>query len=567
VIKKPLITGSALEVFFRLVINKLYVARIFIAMIDRIKNLITNYRGTKTFEWKTEASIFQFIVSNLNAEGKLKGSANDLPDEKPQDENGLRYAPGAFDSLFGAEDSDKSKSEVDELVKLIKKISENADKESEAKFYELITSTEHVIGVIDAFLDRAVNLRLSIDPYLVNFSKDLAFKTGHRNSVKFGIAMIGICQEKSVIDDIKLIGLHDEFTLFSVVSILNLSDDKVNDLWELAKKVDGWGKIHIVERLAKMELTNDIKDWLIIDGYKNSIMYEYLTYTCAVNGELHSHLGKAVISKKLFKASADIIEALIAGGPAEDISIYSYASITIENFVRHSKKHADEISAFIVLNHIKDFLIELQTDISLHKENGWTEDIISNCLIDIVEIINSKDWSVLALIALKSSDNVDYWNGKQAAKMLNIDIWDVLWQRLQNNPSESSMWYDVVNGAKPSQADQVIEFALAAIPLKELASGPRDSSGLGPQFLRYWSLDYMTTFLENYPKKGEAIILAALDSPVTRNRNMAFKVLHKWGNDNWSNEIHSKLLNLKSNEPNKKSKENVNRLLEGRDLI
>jgi hypothetical protein len=489
-----------------------------------------------------------------------------LPDEKPTNENEVRWAPGLLDSMFGAQDSNESKLKVEELVKLLKRISEYGDKRSEANFHQLITETDSIIGIIDDFLERAINLSPPINPYLFEFSKDLAFKTKHRNSVKVGVALIGICKGKSVLNEIKIVGLHDEFTLFSIVAISNISYDVVNDFWEIAKKVDGWGKIHIVERLAIMELPNTIKRWLIIDGYKNSIMYEYLAYTCAVNGELHDVLKQESVDISIFKASAEIIAALIAGGPAEDISHYQFASILIENFVRHAKVQANDISHFIMLNQIKYFLTDLQNDIAEQSKNGWTQNIISNCLIDIVEILNSRNWSELAVVALNSSDNITFWNGKQAAKMLHIDIWEIVWPKLKINPSESSLWYDVVNEAKPENVDEVILFAAAVIPLKELATGPRDSLGLGAEFIKHQSLDYVITFLENYPTKGEPIILAALDSPVTRNRNMAIKVLHKWGKSNWSKSIVTKLERLSKIEPNNSTKENIFRVLDGRDL-
>lgn len=169
-------------------------------------------------------------------------------------------------------------------------------------------------------------------------------------------------------------------------------------------------------------------------------------------------------------------------------------------------------------------------------------------------------------MALNSNDNVIFWNGKQAAKMLHIDIWETVWQKLKSNSSESSLWYDVVNEAKPENVDEVIAFATDVIPLKELATGPRDSLGLGPEFIKHQSLDYIITFLEQYPMKGEPIILTALDSPVTRNRNMAIKVLHKWGKDNWSESIATKLEQLSKIEPNNSTKENIFRVMEGRDL-
>lgn len=535
-------------------------------MFDFIKNIFVSKHNSEILEWRTNASIYKFLTDNLNEEGRLKDSASDLPDEKPTNENEVRWAPGLLDSMFGAQDSDESKLKAAELVKLLRHISEYGDKRSEAHFYQLITERDSIIGIIDDFLERAINLSMPINPYLFEFAKDLAFKTNHRNSVKVGVALIGICKDKSVINEIKTIGLHDEFTLFSIVAISNISNDIVNDFWEIAKKVDGWGKIHIVERLAKMELPNTVKNWLIIDGYKNSIMYEYLAYTCAVNGDLHDVLKQDRVEISIFKASADIIAALIAGGPAEDISHYQFASILIENFVRHAKVQANDVSHFIVLNQVKDFLTDIQSDIAEQSKNGWTQDIISNCLIDIVEVLSNKNWSELAVLALNSSDNMTFWNGKQAAKMLNIDIWETVWQKLKVNPFESSLWYDVVHEAKPENADAVIEFATKVIPLKELATGPKDSLGLGPEFIKHQSLDYVITFLENYPLKGEPIILTALDSPVTRNRNMAIKVLCKWGKSNWSESILTKLEHLSEIEPNVSTKESISRVLNGQDL-
>ena len=134
-------------------------------------------------------------------------------------------------------------------------------------------------------------------------------------------------------------GLHDEFTVYSTIAIANLSDNVENDLWELAQKVDGWGKIQLVDRLARPELKQPIKDWLIYEGYKNNIMYEYLAYTCAVNGLLHKKLETEQIEHKLFKSTSDIIEALIVEhSPSEDIRAYSYASQVIQDFIRHAKK-------------------------------------------------------------------------------------------------------------------------------------------------------------------------------------------------------------------------------------
>lgn len=532
-------------------------------MIDWIKKILNNEESKEILEWETNDSILLHLKGNLNEDGSLNESAEKLPDEKKADDE-IKFAPGLMDAMFGADESEESKSRIKQLVSLIKKVAKNGDAQSKSDFYREITENESVIGIIDEFLQSLGQSSLPIEPYLFDFVNKLATKTNNRNSVKFGIAILGLCQNKKPIDDIKILGLHDEFTVFSTVALSNLSDNLVNDLWELAKQVDGWGKIQLVDRLAEMELNSEIKDWLVFDGYKNNIMYEYLALTCAQNGMLNERLKTEEISDELYSSASDIIIALMDKGPTVGMSGYNESSETIENFIRHSKTRNLNISNYITLHRIKDYLEEPLEDNETLK--NWNQNDLSNCLIDINELLKSKDWTEEVKIALKSSDNIEYWNGKQAAQKLGIDIWDSVWKKLQQNPLDSSAWYDVTVNAKENNVDEVIDFAIKNLPLKFLGSGPKDSMGIGDDFQKHSSLDSVITFLENYPKKGEKLILVGLDSPVTRNRNMAIQVLDKWKSENWSNEITEKVKALKEIEPNEDTKKNIERLLNGEEL-
>ena len=106
------------------------------------------------------------------------------------------------------------------------------------------------------------------------------------------------------------------------------SDEPDVVLWELAKTVDGWGRIHIVERLAETERP-EIKDWLLREGYRNSIMYEYLAYTCATAGNLLTALSGEHVDRDLLTSAGDIIQALISGGPAEDMDGYEEGATAV----------------------------------------------------------------------------------------------------------------------------------------------------------------------------------------------------------------------------------------------
>ena len=533
-------------------------------MINWLKKI---FDRKQPIQWRTEDSIFQYISDHLDENQRLPESSHDLPDQRmdENDDNKIRFAPGFMDTLFGAQDSDDSKIRINQLSKLIDRIAKYGDDVCQLEFYENIVSNNSAIDIIDAFLEEMVKRSLPIEPHLYNFAKDLTFKTTHRNSVKFGIAILGLCQKPSVIEDIKTIGLHDEFTVFSTVAILNLSNNPANDLWQLAKKVDGWGKIQLVDRLVKMELTEQQREWLVLEGYKNSIMYEYLAYACAVYGQLHIRLSETQIVDKLFTAAGEIIESLIMGGPAEDMRDYEHAAVTVEQYINHAQTHAEKIAHFIVLTRIHDFLTEI--DLEAHQKNGWTEEIVTRCLADITPMLNNPIWEQRTHEALQSEDHLVYWNGKQAAAKLNIDIWQIVWQRLMANPLDFGCWFDVIRLAKPEHAEQIIGFGIKELPLNELATGPKDSLGLGTKFTQYQCLDSLTTFLEDHPKKGEKVIIAALNCPVTRNRNVAIKVLDKWTRENWSESIKNQLEKLKEIEPNEDSKANVRRLLNGEELV
>jgi len=532
-------------------------------MIDWIKNLLKNEEPKEILEWETEESILEYLKRNINEDGSLKESAETLPDEKRAD-NGINFAPGLMDAMFGADESEESKARIKHLSKLISKIAKNGDNQSKSDFYREITENESVIGIIDEFLQKLAQSSLPIEPYLFNYANKLAAKTNNRNTVKFGIAILGLCQNKKPIDDIKILGLHDEFTVFSTIALSNLSDNLVNDLWELAKQVEGWGKIQLVDRLAEMELNSEIKDWLVLEGYKNNIMYEYLALTCAINGMLNEKLNAESIDDNLYSSAGDIIVALMDEGPVGGMSSYGDSNETIKNFIKHSKTQNLNISNYITLHRIKDYLEETPEENETLK--NWNQNDLSNCLIDINELLNSKDWTTELQTALKSSDDAEYWNGKQAAQKLGIDLWDTFWQKLKQNPVDNSAWYDVTANAKDNNVEEIIDFALKNLPLEFLGSGPKDSTGIGDDFQKHSSLDSVITFLENYPKKGEKLILVGLDSPVTRNRNIAIRVLDKWKMENWSNEITEKVKGLKEIEPNEDTKKNIEHLLNGQEL-
>ncbi len=58
-----------------------------------------------------------------------------------------------------------------------------------------------------------------------------------------------------------------------------------------------------------------IKRWLLREGFRNSVMYEYLAATCARAGGLLAALGDDDVDRELLTGAGEILQALIAGRP------------------------------------------------------------------------------------------------------------------------------------------------------------------------------------------------------------------------------------------------------------
>ncbi|MES2387492.1 MAG: hypothetical protein V4543_05790 [Bacteroidota bacterium] len=504
-------------------------------------------------DWKSETSIFSFLIANIQDEGKLKDSSIDLPGTPEDELNGkkLKFAPGLFDALFsGGEDDIDVK--IHALAELLNRVARFGDQECEMEFYNRITGRDGIINIIDPLLDEIGKMGIPLQPYLMPYITDLAFKSAHRNAVKFGMAVLGRSGNRKALDGIKILGLHEEFTVFATLAIISLSNDVVNDLWELAKKTDGWGKIQLVDRLAKMEINEEIKDWLIYEGYKNNIMYDYLAYTCAVQGELSKKLRADTINPALFQSAVEIIECLIPiNGPAEDISDLADAAYMLERFLLHAKTHALTARHFVILGIIQEYLVELQNNIP-EPSQGFTEDMITDCLIDIAEMLGNKQWPPRILVSLETGPVSEFYYAVTAANTLQINTWKFAWQRLQADHKQGCylLWSYVTCDANEAQIKAVAEYAMQVIPYKELATGPDNDMGFGPVLAHFQPLGYILPALALYPTLGEPMLLAALNGPVTRYRNSALNVLKNWGKDNWSEAVKKQLLQLKKTEPN-----------------
>lgn len=516
--------------------------------------------------WNNRPSIFGHIQSNLESSGRLAASACNLPDEEIRYKNeSLRWVPGGMDGAFGYHghpgNNEKAAQKIAGLIRAISKKNGLADK---IALYNML-SEDNIMDFIDPAMEKIIAAEPPVYPHLHNYARWLAFESPDRGPVKFGIALLGLIRDNSDINKVITLGKHEEFTLFSAVAITNSLDNSEQVLWELAKCVDGWGRIHLVERLANTK-DRAIKKWLLREGYKNSVMYEYLAYTCAVAGDLISELSMPSVAADVLSAAGDLIVALMNGGPAKNIDQYEDGAEVTNLYLTGIGERADTLDVFLNLAAIKDFLEDEETDWSQRERMGWSVNLRSDMLIDLHKILSDAKWKQLILEKQNTTDDHEFWQVSQAANILGISLWEVYWQRLVKDPLQSTRWYDIMRNADQERIEQIVTLAKEKLPLRKIANGPADEMGIGPAYNAHSCLDFVLQDLGHYPGHGFELIKAGLASPVIRNRNMALKALSGWGAEHWPQGTRELLLRAEEIEPNESTRKNIGNLLAGREL-
>lgn len=515
--------------------------------------------------WGDAPSIYDHILMHIDPdiEVGLSEEGYRLPDEPAPIPNKLSFAPGAMDGIMGHHGSSKPKVQlVSELHTGLKAVTENASDRNIRALYALIKDRE-VLGVIDALIESIQKTPDLNAGHLRVVMYWFATKAADREPVKFAMALLGLMRGNDDSEVFLTLGWHDEFTLYSAVAIASNEAYSEKVLWELAKKAKGWGRISTVERLAKTT-DPDIKDWLLRDGYKNNVMYEYLACICARAGDLHIALQAERIDDDLFNSACEILDTLVSGegGPAEGLADYEHGCAAIGSLVKHGKNKFSSAFHFSFTSKLKD---RIATHLSGERrmEQDWSDSSARNIVDQLDETLANDSWAAVILEALENGDRQEFWHTSRMCHTLGIDPWPHFFKRIELG---EDYWWDLMRTTDESRIDQVLDLAHSRIPLDQIATGPASEMGMGPEYSAHNALNFVLQGLCNFPGKGWEFIATGLQSPVIRNRNMAISALSSWGRQNWSDEAIATLNSLKNSEPETDVQSRIDDLLAGKKI-
>ena len=349
-----------------------------------------------------------------------------------------------------------------------------------------------------------------------------------REVAKLGIVVLGVCGDDRDRELLQLIGRLDEFSLFAVVALMNTQSDRQRAVFELARHLSGWGRIHAVERLARC-VDPEIRAWLLRGGFRNGVMDEYLAHLAATTGGLYEALLQDEIDDALLDGAAGILSALASGGPAEDMRDYDDAVPAMHRFAELLESAEGTIGRLDAALVLRQFAHEKCFD--------WPDGEPERLRARYAALLDRPRWRELVENTLESEPGtgtrylID--NALSCASRLGMDVLPNAMVHLRIDSLDAYRWQWAMKNAGADRIEQVVRAAGELLPLAEVTVGPSNVVGIGPEYAADACLECVVYGLEDHPGLGSDILRQALRGRGIRCRRSAVRVLAAWPGQTW----------------------------------
>ena len=324
-----------------------------------------------------DLSIFELIKTSIQTNGELPKDFK-LP---PKDPNGIPWADGAMDGVF-IYHTVRKEEDIEALKSIVFQISEGKFEEAQANLEKLdFSMVSRRSSLLNWIVQEEEKINLN---NLYEFATLQLTTSKNIELIKFCLSVLTIVNietDKDTIEKVKILALSDEFTLYCLdilvycLDILVQLEDSNEEIFEIAKKVKGWGRIYSIEYLQATN--NKIKEWILEEGCHNNILPAYTAYTCAEKINLIEILNQDKISNKKFNDISYLMNALLDESAITGISALENRELLIERYLEKAKILSSIEEDYQVVKLIREYV----------KDNKE----IDNALIKICdEILNSK---------------------------------------------------------------------------------------------------------------------------------------------------------------------------------
>lgn len=492
-------------------------------------------------------SIYNYIKSSI-VDGKLP---DDFSLPRIEDETGLWFADGARDGIALYHTS-KQLISVDDFEILKNAIAlANDHKFNEAvELLNDLSNRNRAIDIIDELQNHISENKDDLKAgNIYEFAIGLINLSDNREVVKYGLSILELLNtnNKELQDDIKVLALSDEFT-FYCINIMKSWKDSNQEIFEIAKKLKGWGKIFAVEQLRALDpLYDEIRKWMLEEGINNNVMPSYSALSIWRNGNVGSTLYTKPSYKQLFYIGK-IIDALLDESAVRGLSTLDKRKEIILVYLNEAINMPLVIDDYEVIYNIKQYFL----DIDDSKE-----------ILDLADkILKSYKTKSVVLDAIKKARAIDL------GIEIGIDVKPYVLSLIKNSFYDNYHLCSYLVNSDKYRKELLYEFK-KNLPLEKMKTTPKESFGLGEEFKNERALEFLLQSLRRYPMEGIEFVETGLQCEPTRTRNGALEVLKAWVSNRQKPlsellpEMHVLLMMLSTIEPSENPKNTMEKLING----
>ena len=491
-------------------------------------------------------SIYEIIKNSL-IDGKLPEDFS-LPKLHSEDE--MVFVDGGLDGIYTYHMHlpEMSKEDYSKMVKAIT-LASDRDFNSATELFEEISRNNRAISIHDTMqkyiLDNSVDIQAG---NMYEFSIGLLELSNNMECIKYALTILELLNtnNEELKNTIRTLALSDEFTLFCVL-VMNTWPKGNDDIFEVCKKVYGWGRIQAVRYLRPlMPRDEEIRMWMLKEGINNYVSPSYSALTIWREGNIGSILFVEPTQEE-FKYIGRILDAMLDEDAVPGISTLDKRKEILLKYLEKAKKFSLNIGDY-----------ETIYDISKYGEEINEDEIVKQAK-ELLTSFNAKE---------KVIDAVKQGHSLNLAIDLNIDVKPYVLKLIKDNFKEKNYLCRYIAHDK-NYRKELLNIYNQNLNLDDIKAKATNTLGLGKEYWKESALEYLLQELRPYPLEGIEYVEAGLQTSPTRTRNFAISVLQNWVSNKKKAlldllpNIHSLISELIEEEPVDSIKESMNSLLNG----
>lgn len=459
--------------------------------------------------------IYRRIEEIIQKEGRLPKDFQ--PEAREYKDGELLFAPGAMEGILSHHSSGKG--EKTDFIPVLKKYVKMSLGEALQDFETTKADTFKAATMRGSLLQEIINHQVELEASKVaNLAYCFSANGRKTETVKLGLTMMALfnfSDNPQVCHMLQTLGYCEDFTDYVLMSVADWPEQQKQDFYfELAQNLYGWGKINVVEMLEAD--TEEKKQWVLCHGCKNSILNAYLGLVCAEKADLYGRLQKGNLSAEELAGATEIMKGLVDEGPCAGMS-------ALEKPAELTLMYLDAVEQAFKNEDLQDFVIYVAelSGVNDYFSDGEIDGSAKVCA-KIQEMVDALDVDSLLAKGLKEYTRESLQVANMCGKDVSIPLMDLLKEDFAKYFRHC--YYFLQKGLL---VEEFVALCEERIDANAYDKGMGNLMGLKLKEGQV-PVDMVVQYLDRYPLQGQKLIEICMDSPVSRWRVVAGKVLLGW---------------------------------------